>query len=245
MRFKGSQKIMTWRESVLEAIRRYSKRHSTRSIERQRLINEELAQIATDTQTGGETPGQTLSRVLQELRDDGILYFISNGNYLLADSPFHVESEDLPDDAIDFAIRNNKLAMGIVPTADSAAITRQRKGQDRVRAFVLDNYDHRCAFCDVDENRMLIASHISGWADDPEGRGDLTNVMCLCRFHDALFEYGYFSLSNDYNILKRNDVFTSTISLLLDRTVEIRLPPTFRPGSKYLTKHRIRNGFPN
>jgi predicted restriction endonuclease len=30
----------------------------------------------------------------------------------------------------------------------------------------------------------------------------LSNVICLCRFHDALFEQGYWSLANDLSVTK-------------------------------------------
>ena len=62
----------------------------------------------------GKTPDQTLSRVLQELRRDGIIHFLDLGKYLLLDTPIDIEAEDLPDEAIDLAINNGKLRIGVV-----------------------------------------------------------------------------------------------------------------------------------
>ncbi|WP_157202531.1 HNH endonuclease [Calidithermus chliarophilus] len=234
---------MIWRDAVLDALRRYSARHSTRNINRQSLVDEELSQIVSVTGSAGETPTQTLSRVLQELRDDGFLYFLGNGNYLLANLPIHVEEEDLPDDALDFVIRDNKLMIGNYPTSDQQIIARRRRGQDRIRRATLENYDYRCAFCDVDEPVMLVAGHIARWADQVEGRGDLKNMICMCKFHDALFEGGYFSMTDDYRILKRPKGSSQTINLFLSQTTVFREPSAYPPASQYLLKHRARSGF--
>ena len=234
---------MKWRDAVIAALHRYSTRHSTREITRQELIDEEIDRIVQDTNSKGVTPTQTLSRILQELRADEILHFVGDGVYLLLDTPINIEEVDLTDKAIDLAIEQKKLQLGVVPASDNLALTRQRRGQARIRELILQNYDCQCAFCDIDFPQILIASHISRWADDLKGRGDLSNVICLCRFHDTLFEFGYFSLSDDYQILKKQDTQSQTIGLLLDSTEEFRLPHKHLPASEYLQKHRARTGF--
>lgn len=76
---------MTWQESVAnaKAIRRLTSRSGNKVFTRQELIDSEMAQIAAETGSGGETPEQTLSRVLQELRDQGIIEFQAAGVYRL------------------------------------------------------------------------------------------------------------------------------------------------------------------
>ena len=75
---------MEWREAVLEAIVRYTSRHGTRTFTRRGLLDEELDRIKLDTATEGATPDQTMSRVLQELRDEEIIDFLDDqGSYLL------------------------------------------------------------------------------------------------------------------------------------------------------------------
>ncbi len=234
---------MTWREAVLAALRRYSLRHSTRKIERQVFINEELAPIVSDTSSAGATPAQTLNRVLQELRDEGILYFLGHGIYLLADSPVLVDSEHLPDDALNFLAARNLLSIGSLPTDNREYIARRRIGQSKLREVTLENYHHRCAFCDVDDSNLLIASHISRWTDDPAGRGDLSNIICMCRFHDALFEFGYFSLTDNYHVLRRRQISSRVIIGLLPESMVFNRPVKYAPTEKYLRKHRLRFGF--
>jgi putative restriction endonuclease len=49
--------------------------------DRRRLIDAEGPRILADTDSDGATPWQTLSRVLQELRDSGLLEFVAPGTY--------------------------------------------------------------------------------------------------------------------------------------------------------------------
>ena len=234
---------MDWRDAVVEALHRYSIRHNTKVITRQGLIGEELPRIVADTSATGITPDQTLSRVLQELQQEEILYFSSRGTYVLLDKPVEVEREDLPDDAVDFALEANKLRIGNVPTGDVVGAGRVRQGQRRIHTLTLKYYEFRCGFCDVLDRNLLIAAHVSPWANDIDGRGDLSNVICMCSFHDALFEHGYFALTDDYRILKKHGVTSRTIRGLLETTEALRTDTPYPPSPVFLRKHRARTGF--
>ena len=73
---------MDWRDSVLGAIERYTTRHGSTTFQREAFLTEELSQIVRETGPVGHTPDQTVSRVMQELRDEGLLEFIDNhGTY--------------------------------------------------------------------------------------------------------------------------------------------------------------------
>lgn len=233
---------MNWREAVAEALQRYSSRHATKYIRRQELIQEELDRIIQDTDSHGETPHQTLSRILQELRDAGELYFLGDGNYVLATEPISIEQEDLPLEALDLAVEHNNLRLGILPAADQKALARRRLGQQKLRDQTLINYAHQCALCDINDSRLLIAGHILRWADSPETRGDLRNLVCMCRLHDALFEEGYFSLADDYRIIRKPSLGSQMILLVLKHTHAFRPPSYFPPAIEYLRGHRVRTG---
>ena len=72
----------TWRIAVMEAIERVCSRRQSKIFDRQTLIEEELGQIIRDTKTEGATPRQTLSRVLQQLREQGDIKFLDRrGTY--------------------------------------------------------------------------------------------------------------------------------------------------------------------
>ena len=75
-------KIMTWKDAVINAINRSCRARRRDIFTRQDLINNELAQIVIDTCSKGATPDQTLSRILQELRELGLIELLNNnGTY--------------------------------------------------------------------------------------------------------------------------------------------------------------------
>lgn len=84
-----------WRDSVLDAVVRLSSRHGTLTIQRQALVTEELDRIVEETRSDGATPAQTLSRLLQNLRDEGVLEFLGDGAYRVTKQPVDVELADL------------------------------------------------------------------------------------------------------------------------------------------------------
>jgi putative restriction endonuclease len=75
---------MTWREAVEAAVRRHASKHPERVFTRQELLAAEENKIVSDCDGSGSTPHQTISRVLQELRDDGVIAFLDDeGTYQL------------------------------------------------------------------------------------------------------------------------------------------------------------------
>lgn len=75
---------MTWREAVESAVRRFAAKSDGGAFTRQEFLAEEEQRIVSEVGSRGQTPGQTISRVLQELRDDGIIAFLEGpGSYRL------------------------------------------------------------------------------------------------------------------------------------------------------------------
>jgi len=75
---------MNWHEAVIIAIINVCKRNRSNLFSREDLLHYELDNIITVTSSHGKTPEQTLSRVLQKIRDEGIIEFTDNrGNYRL------------------------------------------------------------------------------------------------------------------------------------------------------------------
>ena len=239
----GGPIARAWRDSVLDAVVRLSSRYGTQTIQRQALLTEELDRIVEEARSEGATRAQTLSRVLQNLRDEGVLEFLGGGAYRVTKHPVDVEVADLTDPEIDAAIRQRLLRLGRVETGTTVAEARRRRGQARLRVLVLQNYGSRCAVCDVRDPYLLVASHIVPWAEAPDARGDLGNLICLCRFHDALFENGYWSLKEDLSLLRRSPLASQTLQLLLPEAMSFVHPIGRRPESSYLQLHRGRQGF--
>lgn len=153
-----------------------------------------------------------------------------------------VEDQDRTDDEIDDLIRAERLRIGVVATGTKEAIARLRKGTERLRQLTIENYRGRCAVCDIEDPALLITSHVVTWAEGPEHRGDLANVICLCRIHDALFETGYWSLSDELRLVKKKPVASAMIRSLLDGMKSFNRPLKFSPATGFLSRHRKRVG---
>lgn len=235
---------LIWRDAVINGIIRLTETINSKVFTRQELIDQQLPLIIQEAGSAGETPSQTLSRVLQELRDENLLDFIQGqrGTYYSLINNLDIEHEDLPNEVIDKAIKENKLNFNNLNTGEKIGETRQRIGQQRLRYLTLSNYQSQCALCDINDERFLISAHLARWADNYEGRGDLSNIICLCRFHDPLVEYGYISFSNDLKLLKKKTQ-SAMINTVLEKTNQFKNPTTKRPSAKYLALHRKRNGF--
>jgi putative restriction endonuclease len=87
----------------------------------------------------------------------------------------------------------------VVPTGperqtETQATVRVRRGQEFFRAAVIRSYRSSCAMCEMDEERLLRASHIKPWAVAIELRLDPRNGISLCAIHDAAFDAGYISI---------------------------------------------------
>ena len=74
---------MTWQESAIKAIQRLVKQTGKNIFSRQELIDSELDTIVQEAGSTGQSPDQTLSRVLQELRNQEVIALEAPGVYRL------------------------------------------------------------------------------------------------------------------------------------------------------------------
>lgn len=195
------------------------------------------------TTSVGRTPAQTVSRVLQELRDEGRLFFSAAGVYVLNGAAIDAVSEDFPEDVLDHAALSGTLVLRDVAAFDALRQIRIRRGMAALLRTTLRNYSGRCALCDIDDAPLLVTSHIARWADRPDARGQLANVICLCRIHDPLFELGYFVLSDKLEVMWRPTISSAAIRTLAARCTGAFRPPLQQaPAAQYLQDHRSRVG---
>lgn len=113
--------------------------------------------------------------------------------------------------------------------------TKQRIGQDKLRKYILDIYDHKCALCDIDKDDLLICSHIIPWNIDEKNRLNPKNAICLCALHDKLFDKGYFSLDKDYEFKFSSKADNKIINLFKD--LKFKKPYENFPDEELLKKH--------
>ncbi len=179
----------------------------------------------------------------------------SSSNYIFSKDKIDIENKKLSDIDITELLKKNKINFkndnqyltslnhqsSYIETENIKTQSNYRKGQRKIRELTLTNYNNQCALCNIKDKKMLIAAHIERWADNKEVRGDLNNLICLCRFHDALFEYGYISIDDNYKVLKKDENESQLIrSIYLNTEI---ITSNFKPDKKFLKKHRVRCGF--
>ena len=79
--------------------------------------------------------------------------------------------------------------------------SKQRKKQVQYREELYNEF-RRCPFTQIDEYRLLVASHIKPYAVSTEKeRADSNNGLMLSPLYDKLFDKGFISFSDDGEIL--------------------------------------------
>ena len=125
------------------------------------------------------------------------------------------------------------------------AFVNMRVRQSFFRRAVLSGYRNRCCISGVSDARLLVASHIVPWRDDPSIRLHPGNGLCLSALHDKAFDHHLFSLTDDFRVLlskslrSTNDVFLKEVFFPLEDRV-IDLPERFQPETAFLRQHRQR-----
>lgn len=89
----------------------------------------------------------------------------------------------------DYAIENAKREIKV------------RIKQSAFRKKVLENFDYQCCLTGVTEIELLVASHIIPWAAKIETRLSPHNGLCLSTLYDSLFDKGYFTFNDSYEVI--------------------------------------------
>lgn len=126
---------------------------------------------------------------------------------------------------------------------DYSSKTMVRVGHDRVRAMALSNYEEKCCICGIEHHDLLRASHIIPWSKRTNTRGDPRNVLCLCSFHDSLFDAGLIGIRDDFTIMVSEELrsFPKTflkVSELEGRRISLPKDKAAKPLPEYLPYHR-------
>ena len=108
------------------------------------------------------------------------------------------------------------------------------------RATALYQFDQTYAVSDVDHPALLDVAHILPWADYPEYRANLRNVLPLSKIHHAAFDRKLFTLDAEFH-LQVNPQFETNSQLLretiCDRAGERISLPENTVSPKHLKTH--------
>lgn len=126
---------------------------------------------------------------------------------------------------------------------DILATTKVRRGQALFRSAVLSAYRNRCCITGLADPRLLIASHIVPWRDDPANRLNPTNGLCLNALHDRAFDRGLITFDGHLRLVLSphlavpEDSFAQT-AFTTHAGMQITSPDKFAPDPALLAHHR-------
>jgi len=234
---------MRWEEALVNAINIQLNTNKSLIFYRKEIIENHLGNLIIETGSAGNTPEQTLSRQLQYLRDKGVIVFLKRGQYELSKehrSNFEFISQDAK-----YSL--NELLEVDLFTKDYLSVKNSRGGVVELRQAVLENYGHKCSICSIDADELLCASHIARWADFPDHRGNLSNVISFCSLHDTMFENGFFYIGDNREvIINQSLIFSdSVLEKLSEVDGKIIEAKRYNPQLEFIKLHRTRIGVNN
>ena len=123
-------------------------------------------------------------------------------------------------------------------------IVNTRVNQSIFRTVVLATYNNTCCITGINNQELLIASHIVPWSKDEKNRLNPMNGLCLNALHDKAFDAGLITINaEDYKIkisskLKKKNVseIINSNFIKLDGKL-IQLPDKFLPSKEQLKIH--------
>ena len=128
---------------------------------------------------------------------------------------------------------------------DRIVPTKTRIGQKFFRKSVLSAYKYRCCITGLAIPKLLVASHIVPWRDDPANRLNPRNGLALSVLHDRAFDLGMITINEDMTVRVsrqelrvRNKFFVTALRNYDGKTIE--LPDKFQPHENFLAYHRER-----
>ena len=126
---------------------------------------------------------------------------------------------------------------------DRIVPTKTRIGQNFFRKSVLSAYKYRCCITGLAIPKLLVASHIVPWRDDPANRLNPSNGLALSTLHDKAFDLGMITINDDMTVwvsqkeFSMEDKFFVTTLKSYDGK-SIALPDKFHPHEDFLAYHR-------
>ena len=156
------------------------------------------------------------------------------------------------ENAIDFLANAEKKNLSIseylsekeiideVPIILKPGISKQRIGQSRFRKNVLLNFGSKCAICETSDGDLLQAAHIIP-VTDKNLSGKTNNGICFCLNCHKMFDAGFFSFNEKYEVIisKQKKISKKMLTILKNKKMgKYKIPPS----KEYLGLHKARFG---
>jgi putative restriction endonuclease len=154
---------------------------------------------------------------------------------------------------------DSAASIGLASAADAAylyqagetreAIVQVRKNQHIFRKAILNSYGSACCITGINNEKLLVASHIVPWAQDVQNRLNPLNGLCLSALHDRAYDQGLITVLPDYTVrvgpALHKEAGNSFLSdaLLRFHGQGITLPGRFHPSPEFLKWHATRYNY--
>lgn len=123
---------------------------------------------------------------------------------------------------------------------DVERLVKTRKHQDFFRRSLLASYNGTCAVTGINNEELLIASHIIPWAEDEALRLDPRNGILLNALHDRAFDRHLISFEDDLSLIVSPKLNLPEHTKPFFEGKRLSLPERFRPAPDMLRRHRDR-----
>lgn len=146
-------------------------------------------------------------------------------------NPFYTNHYETDDNKNDYEIENKKSEIYV------------RVKQSKFRQKVLENFNHKCCLSNIQEQELLVASHIVPWKDETTSRLDPANGLCLFVTYDKLFDQGYFTLTDDFKVLTVSnlDILSPSLRKILSELNGQQInSPNRQININYIKYHRTK-----
>jgi hypothetical protein len=134
------------------------------------------------------------------------------------------------------------------PRTEREAQVMVRISQVRFRRWVLASYGSRCCVTGLREPRLLIASHIVPWAEDPSHRLNPRNGLCLSPLYDRAFDQGLITVMPGSLTIRVSRHLRDAVTdpyiqqaLVAFDGVPIHPPERLPPDDELLARHQRRH----
>ena len=123
-------------------------------------------------------------------------------------------------------------------------ISKKRVGQQFFRESILASYNSSCCITGIDNQELLIASHIKPWRKcTKEEKTNPQNGLCLNVLHDKAFDRGLITVDLDYKVKTSKTLKMSNNKIIKDffskhEGKKIKTPQRLQPEREFLEWHQ-------
>ena len=123
-------------------------------------------------------------------------------------------------------------------------VVKTRVNQNVFRQMILSLYDNRCALTGINEQELLLASHIKPWAVDQKNRLNPKNGICLSALYDRAFDKGLIGFDGHYRVVlsqrlkehNREDYYQQYFGCIDGKTLNVPYED-YKPELEFLEYH--------